>query len=122
LSQGLHHAVRRLQCELSTSSWQLKLHWFARLHVHVSCLLVQDANLCAAPCSACLLGHPVVHVAALCLQEVGDLRQALSREVDELRSEFGDLKAALKQQIEVMNSVQAATAAASGNNSVSAAH
>jgi hypothetical protein len=57
------------------------------------------------------------------LQEIGDLRQALSREVDELRSEFGDLKAALKQQIEVMNSVQAATAAASsGNNSVSAAH
>jgi NTP pyrophosphatase (non-canonical NTP hydrolase) len=57
------------------------------------------------------------------LKEIGELRQALSREVDELRSEFGDLKAALKQQIEVMNSVQAATAtASSGNNSLAAAH
>ena len=42
------------------------------------------------------------------------MRQALSKEVDELRGEFGDLKAALKQQIEVMNSVQAATSAAGG--------
>eukprot|EP00878_Enallax_costatus_P016684 GHUV01017506.1.p2 GENE.GHUV01017506.1~~GHUV01017506.1.p2 ORF type:complete len:109 (+),score=47.93 GHUV01017506.1:750-1076(+) len=44
--------------------------------------------------------------------EISDLRQALSKEVDELRGEFSDLKAALKQQIEVMNSVQAASAAA----------
>lgn len=50
------------------------------------------------------------------LQEISDLRLALSREVDELRSEFSDLKAALKQQIEVMNSVQAATAAATGGS------
>lgn len=54
--------------------------------------------------------------------EIGELRQALSREVDELRSEFGDLKSALKQQIEVMNSVQAATAAASSGNNLTAAH
>lgn len=43
------------------------------------------------------------------LQEITDLKQALTKEVDELRSEFSDLKAALKQQIEIMNSVQAAT-------------
>jgi hypothetical protein len=41
-------------------------------------------------------------------QEIGDLRQALTKEVDELRSEFSDLKAAIKQQIDVMNSMQAA--------------
>jgi len=45
-------------------------------------------------------------------QEIGDLRQALTKEVDELRSEFSDLKAAIKQQIDVMNSMQAAAATA----------
>lgn len=71
------------------------------------------------------LEHPLSLLGALFLcrlQEIGELRQALSREVDELRSEFGDLKAALKQQIEVMNSVQAATAAASSGNNLTAAH
>jgi hypothetical protein len=72
--------------------------------------------------SGILSKHSLPHCCA-CLQEIGELRQALSREVDELRSEFGDLKAALKQQIEVMNSVQAATAAATGgSNSLAATH
>lgn len=42
------------------------------------------------------------------LQEIGDLRQALSKEVDELRGEFSDLKAALKQQIAAMNAAEQA--------------
>ena len=42
------------------------------------------------------------------MQEIGDLRQALSKEVDELRSEFSDLKAALKQQIAAMSTAQQA--------------
>ena len=50
------------------------------------------------------------------LQEIADLRQALSKEVDELRCEFSDLRAALKQQIELMNSVQAASEAAAGSS------
>jgi hypothetical protein len=51
-------------------------------------------------------------------QEIGDLRQALSKEVDELRSEFGDLKAALKQQIAAMNAAQTAGSLESGNDAV----
>jgi hypothetical protein len=40
------------------------------------------------------------------MQEIGQLRQALSSEVDELRGEFADLKAALKQQIAAISAVQ----------------
>jgi hypothetical protein len=54
------------------------------------------------------------------VQEIGDLRQALSREVDELRSEFGDLKAALKQQIAAMHAAQQAGNAAAGNDAAGA--
>jgi len=44
------------------------------------------------------------------------LRQALSKEVDELRTEFSDLKAALKQQIAAMNTAQPAGGTAETNN------
>lgn len=56
------------------------------------------------------------------VQEIGDLRQALSKEVDELRSEFGDLKAALKQQIAAMNAAQQAGSAAAAGNDAAGAH
>lgn len=54
------------------------------------------------------------------VQEIGDLRQALSKEVDELRSEFSDLKAALKQQIAAMNAAQQASNQAAGNDAAGA--
>lgn len=46
------------------------------------------------------------------------MRQALSKEVDELRSEFSDLKAALKQQIAALNAAQqeGSLPAAAANN------
>jgi hypothetical protein len=50
------------------------------------------------------------------LQEIGDLRQALSKEVDELRSEFSDLKSALKQQIAAMSAAQQAGSITAGND------
>lgn len=67
----------------------------------------------------------LLHAHDTTLQEIGDLRQALSKEVDELRSEFGDLKAALKQQITALNAAQqaagsgGATAAVGSNDAVS---
>lgn len=54
------------------------------------------------------------------LQEIGDLRQALSKEVDELRSEFSDLKSALKQQIAAMNAAQQAGSIPAGNDAAGA--
>jgi hypothetical protein len=72
------------------------------------CLCGGAGLRCVAPaCHASAL--PQTHTRAhTCkpMQEIGQLRQALSSEVDELRGEFADLKAALKQQIAAISAVQ----------------
>jgi hypothetical protein len=52
------------------------------------------------------------------MQEVGDLREALAREVDGLKGEFSDLKSAIKQQIDILGAASAAATACTSSGAV----